>query len=188
VLSAGTLGAPAMAFAEHLGLLLAFVEVTATAARLRREEAALAARAKAAQAAAAQAAAIAQAAEDAASVAAAQAASVIAAVPGGDVHRGDVPGGGVPGGDVPGGGVPGGDVPGGGVPGGVSVEQARKLALLRLELVKFVSDIGKAFHDCELSAYGGHEGVFICCGLFSAVLSTHKNMVKALRSLQPKPK
>ena len=183
MLSAGTLGAPAMAFAEHLGLLLAFVEVTATAVRLRREEAALAARAKAAQAAAAQAAAIAQAAEDAASVAAAQAASVIAAVPGGDVHGGDVPGG-----DVPGGGVPGGDVPGGGVPGGVSVEQARKLALLRLELVKFVSDIGKAFHDCELSAYGGHEGVFICCGLFSAVLSTHKNMVKALRSLQPKPK
>jgi len=55
----------------------------------------------------------------------------------------------------------------------------RKLALVRLEVVKYVSDIGKALFDCELSI--AHEGVFICCSLFSAVVSTHKNMVKVLK-------
>ena len=59
------------------------------------------------------------------------------------------------------------------------VKQRRKLALVRLELVKFVSDIGKAIYDCELSF--AHEGVFIGCSLFSAVVSTHKNMVKVLK-------
>ena len=96
------------------------------------------------------------------------------------------------------------------------VKQQRKLALVRLELVKFVSDLGKvsarraapprprrartrltpapllcacltpsppvaaqAFFDCELSF--SHEGIFICCSFFSAIVSTHKNMVKVLK-------
>lgn len=54
----------------------------------------------------------------------------------------------------------------------------RQLAMLRLELIKFVSDIGKAVHDCEL--FFAHEGVFLACSLLSALLSTHKNMVKVL--------
>ena len=59
------------------------------------------------------------------------------------------------------------------------VKQQRKLHLMRLELAKFVSDIGKAIFDCELSF--AHEGVFIVCSLFSAIVSTHKNMVKVLK-------
>ena len=55
----------------------------------------------------------------------------------------------------------------------------RKCAMVRLEMCKFVSDLGKAFYDCELSF--AHEGVFIGCALFSALLSTHKNMVKVLK-------
>lgn len=57
--------------------------------------------------------------------------------------------------------------------------QERKLALTRLELVKFVSDVGKAIFDCEFSF--SHEGIFIGCSLFSAIVSTHKNMVKVLK-------
>ena len=60
--------------------------------------------------------------------------------------------------------------------------QRRKVALVRLELVKFVSDLGKAFFDCELAF--SHEGVFIGCSLFSALLSTHKNMVKVLKQVK----
>jgi len=56
------------------------------------------------------------------------------------------------------------------------VAQQRKLALVRLELIKFVSDVGKALFDCELSF--AHEGVFIGCSLFSGILSTHKNFFK----------
>jgi len=56
--------------------------------------------------------------------------------------------------------------------------QQRKLALVRLELIKYVSDVGKAIFDCEFSF--AHEGVFIGCSLFSGVLSTHKNAVKIL--------
>jgi len=59
------------------------------------------------------------------------------------------------------------------------VAQQRKLALVRLELIKFVSDVGKALFDCELSF--AHEGVFIGCSLFSGILSTHKNMFKILK-------
>jgi len=59
------------------------------------------------------------------------------------------------------------------------VKQQRKLALCRLELVKYCSDIGKAVYDCEMSF--AHEGVFIGCGFFSAIVSTHKNMVKVLK-------
>ena len=60
-----------------------------------------------------------------------------------------------------------------------AAKEQRKLALLRLELVKFVSDVGKAIYDCELEF--SHEGVFIGCALFSALISTHKNMVKVLK-------
>ena len=59
------------------------------------------------------------------------------------------------------------------------VKQQRKLALTQLELVKFVSDLGKAIFDCELPF--AHEGVFIGCSLFSALVSTHKNMFKVLK-------
>ena len=55
----------------------------------------------------------------------------------------------------------------------------RKCAMVRLEMCKFVSDLGKAFYDCELRF--AHEGVFIGCALCSALLSTHKNMVKVLK-------
>ena len=51
--------------------------------------------------------------------------------------------------------------------------------MVRLEMCKFVSDLGKAFYDCELAF--AHEGIFIGCALFSALLSTHKNMVKVLK-------
>jgi len=54
----------------------------------------------------------------------------------------------------------------------------RKLALVRLELIKYVSDVGKAIYDCELPY--SSERVFIGCSLFSGILSTHKNMVKIL--------
>ena len=60
------------------------------------------------------------------------------------------------------------------------VDQRRKLAFVRLELIKFISDIGKALYDCELHL--SNEGVFIGCALFSAIISTHKNMAKALKS------
>jgi hypothetical protein len=60
--------------------------------------------------------------------------------------------------------------------------QRRALALVRLELLKFVSDIGKALYDCELRF--AHEGIFIGCALFSALLSTHKNMVKVLKTVK----
>ena len=60
-----------------------------------------------------------------------------------------------------------------------AVKQHRKLTMMRLELVKFVSDVGKAIHDCELSC--AHEGVFIGCALFSGIISMHKNMVKVLK-------
>jgi len=63
--------------------------------------------------------------------------------------------------------------------GGAVVKQRRKLALTRLELCKYVSDIGKAIYDCELPF--AHEGVFIGCALFSAIVSTHKNMAKVLK-------
>ena len=56
------------------------------------------------------------------------------------------------------------------------LKQRRKLAVVRLELIKFVSDVGKAIYDCELAF--AHEGVFIGCSLFSGVMSTHKNIVK----------
>ena len=59
------------------------------------------------------------------------------------------------------------------------LKQTRKLTMVRLELIKFVSDVGKALYDCELSF--AHEGIFIGCSLFSAVVSTHKNMVKVLK-------
>jgi len=58
------------------------------------------------------------------------------------------------------------------------LKQDRRLALVRLELIKYVSDVGKAIFDCELPY--ASERVFIGCSLFSGILSTHKNMVKLL--------
>jgi len=46
-------------------------------------------------------------------------------------------------------------------------------------VIKFVSDLGKAIYDCELPF--AHEGLFIGCSLFSAIVSTHKNVVKVLK-------
>jgi len=57
-------------------------------------------------------------------------------------------------------------------------EDSRKALLVRLELLKFVSDIGKALYDCQFEC--SNEVVFTCCGLLSACISTHKFMVKAL--------
>jgi len=59
------------------------------------------------------------------------------------------------------------------------LKQDRKLALVRLELIKYVSDVGKALYDCELPY--ASERVFIGCSLFSGVLSTHKNVVKVVK-------
>ena len=42
-----------------------------------------------------------------------------------------------------------------------------------------IQGVGKTIYDCELPY--AHEGVFIGCSLFSGVLPTHKNMVKALK-------
>jgi len=56
--------------------------------------------------------------------------------------------------------------------------EGRKMDLVRLELLKFVFDIGKAVYDCQFQ--WSHEGFFIICGFCSAVISTHKNMVKVL--------
>jgi len=67
----------------------------------------------------------------------------------------------------------------GGADGAKLLKQRRKLALVRLELIKYVSDVGKALYDCELSV--AHEGVFIGCSLFSGLMSTHKNMVKIFK-------
>lgn len=57
-------------------------------------------------------------------------------------------------------------------------EQSRKMALVQLELVKFISDIGKALYDCQFEC--SNEVLFTCCGLLSACISTHKFMVKVL--------
>jgi len=62
--------------------------------------------------------------------------------------------------------------------GKAGLKQQRKLAMMRLELIKFVSDLGKAIYDCEL--HFAHEGLFIGCSLFSALISTHKNIFKVL--------
>ena len=67
----------------------------------------------------------------------------------------------------------------GGADAAKMLKQRRKLALVRLELIKFVSDVGKALYDCELRI--AHEGVFIGCSLFSGLMSTHKNMVKIFK-------
>ena len=57
-------------------------------------------------------------------------------------------------------------------------EQSRKMALAHLELVKFISVIGKALYDCQFEC--SNEVLFTCCGLLSACISTHKFMVKVL--------
>ena len=59
------------------------------------------------------------------------------------------------------------------------VKAERKLGMLRLELVKFVSDLGKAVYDCEFPF--ASENVFIGCALFSGIISTHKNIFKVVK-------
>ena len=54
------------------------------------------------------------------------------------------------------------------------IKAADKMTLVKLELLKYFMDIGKALYDCELNF--SSEGVFIVCGLTAAVLSTHKNV------------
>lgn len=55
----------------------------------------------------------------------------------------------------------------------------RKVAMANLELSKFLADLGKAFWDCELSF--ASEFAFCVCGLWAALVSTHKYAVKALK-------
>lgn len=55
----------------------------------------------------------------------------------------------------------------------------RRLWMAGLELSKFVADLGKAFWDCELSF--ASEILFILCGLWAAIVSTHKYALRALR-------
>mmetsp|Transcript_26728 Transcript_26728/g.61559 ORF Transcript_26728/g.61559 Transcript_26728/m.61559 type:complete len:242 (-) Transcript_26728:29-754(-) len=58
-----------------------------------------------------------------------------------------------------------------------STSSQRKLALVNLELSKFVADLFKAFWDCELSF--ASEFLFCVSGLWAALVSTHKYMIKA---------
>jgi hypothetical protein len=60
----------------------------------------------------------------------------------------------------------------------VNGKEQRKLTLIKLEVLKYVLDIGKALYDCQFKL--SHEGVFIICSLISAFLSMHKNAVKVL--------
>ena len=60
----------------------------------------------------------------------------------------------------------------------VNGKEQRKLTLIKLEVLKYVLDIGKAVYDCQFKF--SHEGVFIICSLISAFLSMHKNAVKVL--------
>eukprot|EP00746_Dinoflagellata_sp_MGD_P166336 gnl/MRDRNA2_/MRDRNA2_96153_c0_seq1.p1 gnl/MRDRNA2_/MRDRNA2_96153_c0~~gnl/MRDRNA2_/MRDRNA2_96153_c0_seq1.p1 ORF type:complete len:235 (-),score=58.33 gnl/MRDRNA2_/MRDRNA2_96153_c0_seq1:5-709(-) len=56
---------------------------------------------------------------------------------------------------------------------------SRKSAMADLEFSKFIADLGKAFYDCELSF--ASEFVFILCGLWAALVSTHKYLLRALK-------
>mmetsp|Transcript_41742 Transcript_41742/g.75790 ORF Transcript_41742/g.75790 Transcript_41742/m.75790 type:complete len:242 (-) Transcript_41742:58-783(-) len=60
-----------------------------------------------------------------------------------------------------------------------SVASQRKLALVNLEFSKFVADLLKAFWDCELSF--ASEFLFCVSGLWAALVSTHKYMIKAAK-------
>jgi len=54
-----------------------------------------------------------------------------------------------------------------------------KEMLQGFECMKFLSDVGKACWDVELSF--ANEKVFCFCGFFSAIISTHKYMVQKLK-------
>jgi len=62
---------------------------------------------------------------------------------------------------------------------GDAVTLRRKCTTAYLELSKFIADIGKAFWDCELSF--ASELLFIVCGLWAAMVSTHKYALRALK-------
>ena len=54
-----------------------------------------------------------------------------------------------------------------------------KAALADLEHSKFWADLGKAFWDCELSF--ASEGLFVLCGFWAGLVSTHKYGVKVMK-------
>lgn len=62
---------------------------------------------------------------------------------------------------------------------GSALAARRTLAMASLELSKYVADLGKAFWDCECSF--ASESVFIACGLWAGIVSTHKYALKALK-------
>lgn len=70
----------------------------------------------------------------------------------------------------------------------VKPSDANKFAMARLELLKYLCDIGKGIYDCELSF--AREDVFIWSGLIAGCITTHKQMVKSLKlpeSIQKNP-
>eukprot|EP00927_Polykrikos_kofoidii_P049325 TRINITY_DN4339_c0_g1_i1.p1 TRINITY_DN4339_c0_g1~~TRINITY_DN4339_c0_g1_i1.p1 ORF type:complete len:401 (-),score=66.48 TRINITY_DN4339_c0_g1_i1:349-1551(-) len=60
-----------------------------------------------------------------------------------------------------------------------TLSDQRKRIMANLEFSKFVTDLGKAFWDCEFSF--ASELLFCVCGLWAALVSTHKFMLRALR-------
>eukprot|EP00746_Dinoflagellata_sp_MGD_P055170 gnl/MRDRNA2_/MRDRNA2_240359_c0_seq1.p1 gnl/MRDRNA2_/MRDRNA2_240359_c0~~gnl/MRDRNA2_/MRDRNA2_240359_c0_seq1.p1 ORF type:complete len:319 (-),score=72.41 gnl/MRDRNA2_/MRDRNA2_240359_c0_seq1:98-1054(-) len=69
--------------------------------------------------------------------------------------------------------------------GAGGLESFRKMRMAQLEFSKFISDLGKAFWDCEFS--WASELLFIFCGFYSAIVSTHKFLLKALKASGPPP-
>lgn len=55
----------------------------------------------------------------------------------------------------------------------------RRRCMAALELSKFCADVGKAFWDCELSF--ASELLFILCGLWASLVSTHKFALRAIK-------
>eukprot|EP00930_Biecheleria_cincta_P037047 TRINITY_DN25402_c0_g1_i1.p1 TRINITY_DN25402_c0_g1~~TRINITY_DN25402_c0_g1_i1.p1 ORF type:complete len:338 (-),score=62.77 TRINITY_DN25402_c0_g1_i1:108-1121(-) len=55
----------------------------------------------------------------------------------------------------------------------------RRRCMAALELSKFCADLGKAFWDCEMSF--ASELLFILCGLWASLVSTHKFALRAIK-------
>ncbi|CAD7927022.1 unnamed protein product [Amoebophrya sp. A120] len=53
-----------------------------------------------------------------------------------------------------------------------------KATMANLEIFKYLCDIGKGVYDCEFSF--AREDVFLWSGLIAGILTTHKNVVKAV--------
>lgn len=63
-----------------------------------------------------------------------------------------------------------------------------KYSMAKLELLKYLFDIGKGVFDCKIS--WAREDVFLWSGLFAALITTHKQMIKSLKlpeSIQKNP-